>query len=85
VDIRANETMAPWMLACKRPGGGIEPREFDRVVGMQARRNISSDSMISWTDLTPEVSSERCEQDPKRSTTKNPDSLSTIQASKSHA
>jgi N,N'-diacetyllegionaminate synthase len=85
VDIRAHETVAPWMLACKRPGGGIEPREFDRVVGMHARRNIDRDSILTWNDLAPSISIEKCEQDSTTAEKKDSDSLSTIQASKSHA
>jgi N-acetylneuraminate synthase/N,N'-diacetyllegionaminate synthase len=85
VDIRAHETVAPWMLACKRPGGGIEPRDFDRVVGMHARRDIGRDSVLSWNDLAPTVSTDRCDQDTEGAIKNRPESLSTIKASKSHA
>jgi len=53
VDIRAHETIAPWMLSCKRPTGGIEPKEIDRVIGMRAKHNIQRDTILNWTDLTP--------------------------------
>jgi N-acetylneuraminate synthase/N,N'-diacetyllegionaminate synthase len=85
VDIRAHETVAPWMLACKRPGGGIEPREFDRVVGMRARRNIGRDSILNWNDLAPAISSEKGEQEAATTEKSDSESLSIIQASKFHA
>ena len=53
VDIRAYEVIAPWMLALKRPGTGLEPRQLESVVGMRARRNISKNSILQWEDLVP--------------------------------
>jgi N,N'-diacetyllegionaminate synthase len=50
-DIRAYETIAPWMLTCKRPGSGIEPGRIDRLIGMLARRNISKETVLRWEDL----------------------------------
>jgi N-acetylneuraminate synthase/N,N'-diacetyllegionaminate synthase len=57
-DIRANEPIAPWMLAFKRPGSGIEPRNWEKLVGMIARRNIGKDTILQWEDLAPPLSSE---------------------------
>jgi N,N'-diacetyllegionaminate synthase len=53
VDIRANETIAPWMLSCKRPGTGLEPRHWEKVIGMTARRNVEKDTILQWEDLIP--------------------------------
>jgi len=50
-DIRAYESITQWMLTCKRPGSGIEPGRVERLVGMQARRNISKDTILRWDDL----------------------------------
>lgn len=58
VDIRAHETIADWMLAFKRPGSGLEPRYFEKVKGMTARRNIGKDTILQWEDLAPSVSSD---------------------------
>lgn len=55
VDIRAYETISPWMLAFKRPGSGLEPCQLQKVLGMKARRNISKDTILQWEDLTPSV------------------------------
>ncbi len=53
VDIRAQESIARWMLAFKRPGSGLEPRHLDKVMGMTARRNIGKDTILQWEDLAP--------------------------------
>jgi N,N'-diacetyllegionaminate synthase len=58
VDIRANEAIEPWMLAFKRPGSGLEPRNWEKLVGMTARRNIGKDTILQWEDLAPALSSE---------------------------
>ncbi len=58
VDIRVNEAIAPWMLAYKRPGSGIEPRDREKLIGMTARRNITKDTILQWDDLAPCISSE---------------------------
>lgn len=58
VDIRAQELIAPWMLAFKRPGSGIEPRYCGRILGMRARRNIGKDTILQWEDLAPALPGE---------------------------
>jgi sialic acid synthase SpsE len=55
VDIRAYETIAPWMLGFKRPGTGLEPREVEKVAGMRARRNIPKNTLLQWEDLAPSI------------------------------
>jgi N,N'-diacetyllegionaminate synthase len=57
VDIRAQEQIADWMLAFKRPGSGLEPRYYEKVIGMTARRNIGKDTILQWEDLAPSISS----------------------------
>jgi len=52
-DIRARETIHPWMLTCKRPAGGLHPCEVDKVIGMRARRDLVRDSVLHWEDLLP--------------------------------
>jgi N,N'-diacetyllegionaminate synthase len=51
VDIRANETIAPWMLSFKRPGTGLEPGCWEKVIGMTARRNLGKDTILQWDDF----------------------------------
>ncbi len=55
VDIRAYETIAPWMLGFKRPGTGLEPKQAEKVIGMKARRNIGRDTLVQWDDLIPSL------------------------------
>jgi N,N'-diacetyllegionaminate synthase len=58
VDIRAHEPIAQWMLTFKRPGSGLEPRHWEKVIGMTARRNIGKDTILQWEDLDPSASSD---------------------------
>ena len=58
VDIRAHESLSPWMLTCKRPGTGLEPSQLQRVIGMKTRRDIVKDTILHWQDLMPSVSYE---------------------------
>ena len=58
VDIRAHETIAQWMLTYKRPGSGLEPRHWEKIIGMTARRNIGKDTILQWEDLAPLASSD---------------------------
>ena len=51
VDVRAHETVAPWMVAYKRPGTGIEPNQADKVIGMRARRDLPRNTILQWDDL----------------------------------
>jgi N-acetylneuraminate synthase/N,N'-diacetyllegionaminate synthase len=55
VDVRVGEALQPWMLTCKRPARGIDPREIDRVTSMRAARDIAKDCVLTWDDLLPEV------------------------------
>jgi N-acetylneuraminate synthase/N,N'-diacetyllegionaminate synthase len=59
-DIRTGEAIENWMLTCKRPGTGLEPKYWDRVIGMAARRNIEKDTILQWEDLAPLASSLEC-------------------------
>jgi N,N'-diacetyllegionaminate synthase len=57
VDIRAQEKIADWMLTFKRPGSGLEPRHWEKAIGMTARRNIGKDTILQWEDFAPSISS----------------------------
>jgi N-acetylneuraminate synthase/N,N'-diacetyllegionaminate synthase len=57
-DIRADEPIENWMLTCKRPGTGLEPKYWEKVIGMMARRNIEKDTILQWEDLSPSASSQ---------------------------
>ncbi len=51
VDVRKDDAIQPWMVTCKRPGGGIDPREIDLVIGARARANLPKDRILKWTDI----------------------------------
>jgi N,N'-diacetyllegionaminate synthase len=48
VDIPAGILLEPSMLACKRPGTGIPPKELDRVLGKSSKVPISAEQIITW-------------------------------------
>lgn len=54
-NIRAGETITPDDLTCKRPGLGLAPSWFDRVVGKRAAMDILKDgaltlSSVDWSE-----------------------------------
>ena len=46
--IQAGQTISAENLIVKRPGWGIAPKDWDRVVGRKATRNIKEDEVITW-------------------------------------
>ncbi len=38
-------------LICKRPGTGISPIFWYKIIGKKVKKNIKSDKLISWSDL----------------------------------
>ena len=51
VDIRRGETITEDMVAIKGPGGGLQPRYLDIVIGRTARRDIEADHPVTWDDV----------------------------------
>lgn len=51
-DIPAGAILTKDMISVKRPGGGIEPKFFDQVIGKKAKKNIKRDDVILWDLLT---------------------------------
>lgn len=47
-DIPAGRIIDAADITWKRPGRGIDPREFDRLVGAKARQNIAEDTVLQW-------------------------------------
>lgn len=50
-DVAADTVLTATMLVCKRPGTGISPLEWDRVVGQRALRPLRADHLLQWEDL----------------------------------
>ena len=51
VDIAEGSVLSPEMLTIKRPGTGLHPREFTRILGKKTSRNIAADTVIGIGDL----------------------------------
>ena len=51
LNIKAGEVITSEMISIKRPGTGLPPVYFDRIVGSTAKRNIATDELISLEDL----------------------------------
>jgi len=51
VDIPPGMPISAQMLACRRPAGGIAPRDFDRVVGLRAVCGIAAGTVLQWALL----------------------------------
>jgi sialic acid synthase SpsE len=39
------------MIEIKRPQGGIEPRDLDKILGLKLTRDVEEDAPITWNDL----------------------------------
>ena len=50
-DLNAGVRLERAMIEIKRPTGGIEPVDLDRVVGRVLNRDIGADMPIQWSDL----------------------------------
>lgn len=51
-DIRKNQKILEGMIRVMRPGYGIQPKYFKKVVGMTARRDLKKDQPLKWKDLS---------------------------------
>lgn len=50
-DIKKGEIIAEKMLAIKRPGTGISPKDIDMAIGKKALRDIKEDEILTLNDL----------------------------------
>lgn len=51
VDIHENTPIKPNMIAVKKPGTGLEPEYFNRIIDKVAARNIPKDSLVKKEDI----------------------------------
>jgi N-acetylneuraminate synthase len=49
--LRAGEALAARHLAIKRPGYGIAPKDYDKVIGRVAAHDLEADAVVKWEDL----------------------------------
>ena len=50
-DIKKGEKLSRQNIDIKRPGTGLEPKYFDRMIGKKALKDIRKDSLIAKTDF----------------------------------
>ncbi len=46
VDVKEGELFTENNITCKRPGNGISPMEWDKIIGTKAKRDFKSDELI---------------------------------------
>ncbi|OGN10631.1 MAG: N-acetylneuraminate synthase [Candidatus Yanofskybacteria bacterium RIFCSPHIGHO2_02_FULL_41_11] len=50
-DIKKGEKLTRQNLAIKKPGTGIPPKYWDKIIGKTVRRDITDDSLLKWADV----------------------------------
>ena len=50
--IQNGDLLSTENLALKRPGNGIEPKFWNKIIGKKATRDIESDELINWDDIS---------------------------------
>ena len=50
-NIFINQNLSTENLTCKRPGNGISPVNFYKIIGKRANKNITKDTLIKFKDL----------------------------------
>ena len=50
-DVTAGTVLTEAMLTYKRPGTGVSPVDWDRVIGMRVKRDLSRDDVLQWEDI----------------------------------
>ena len=50
-ELKENHTLTESDIISKRPGIGISPIDWDKVIGMKTTRNIKEDHIFTWKDL----------------------------------
>jgi sialic acid synthase SpsE len=47
--VKAGETLTPDNVRSVRPGGGLHPREYTRVLGRPAARDLNFGEPLDWS------------------------------------
>ena len=50
-DVNKDHALTEQDVAIKRPGFGIEPKKFQKVIGKRTLRNLKKDEVLTWADL----------------------------------
>jgi len=51
-DIKAGETLSEDNIRSVRPGGGLHPREWTKVLGRTAARDLKFGDPLDWSMIT---------------------------------
>lgn len=49
--VRAGQALTEADLTYKRPGTGVGPQDWDRVIGMTVNKDLDDDHVLTWGDL----------------------------------
>lgn len=49
--VRAGQVLVEADLTYKRPGTGVGPQEWDKVIGMSVTKDLPDDHVLTWDDL----------------------------------
>ena len=49
--LEKGHVITPNDISIKRPGNGLPPKEWDRIVGKVLKRNLVAESVLSWADF----------------------------------
>lgn len=50
-NIEKDQVITEKMICTKRPGGGIPSKDYKKVIGLRAIKNIKKNNFINWEDL----------------------------------
>jgi N-acetylneuraminate synthase len=51
-EINCGQVLSEDVLDIKRPGNGIAPKFFNKMIGMRSNKRIEKDSLIQWKDVS---------------------------------
>ena len=51
-DLKKGFRLTREMIEIKRPQGGIEPMDMDKIIGLTLRRDVAEDMFITWKDFS---------------------------------
>ena len=51
VDVVKGETINESMITTKRPGIGIKPSNWDKVLGKSVNKNLKKNHILLWKDI----------------------------------
>ncbi len=50
-DLKKGTSLSKEMIGIKRPAGGIEPKDLDKIIGLTLKNDIEYDAPIRWEDF----------------------------------